>query len=50
MGQIGRRTFLVSGAALLLAPRAARAQPADKMHRIGFVVSTSPGPRRDAFL
>ena len=50
MGQIGRRTFLVSGAALLLAPRAARAQPADKMHRIGFVVSTSPGARRDAFL
>lgn len=50
MKRIGRRIFLVSGTALLLAPRAARGQRAPRIPRIGFVVSTSPGPRQDAFL
>jgi putative tryptophan/tyrosine transport system substrate-binding protein len=50
MGQVGRRKFLVTGGALLVAPLAAEAQRAERVYRIGFVSPTSPGARNVAFL
>jgi putative ABC transport system substrate-binding protein len=45
-----RRRLLLAAGALLLAPLAGRAQRADRPPRIGFVSSTAPGPRTDAFV
>ncbi len=50
MRHVGRRKFLVAGGALLVAPLAAEAQRAERLHRIGFVSPTPPGPRNNAFL
>lgn len=54
MNQAGRRRFLAAEGALLVAtlvaPLAAGAQRAARLHRIGFVSPTQPGPRNDAFL
>jgi putative ABC transport system substrate-binding protein len=45
-----RRVLLVAGAVALAVPLAALAQRAQRMPRIGFVSSTAPGPRNEAFL
>jgi putative ABC transport system substrate-binding protein len=50
MGNVGRRRFVVGWAALLAVPIATVAQRADKRARIGFVSSTAPGARSEAFL
>jgi putative ABC transport system substrate-binding protein len=50
MRSAGRRTFLVTGAALLVAPLTAEAQRAERAYRIGFVSPTPPGPRNVAFV
>ncbi|KPK04142.1 MAG: hypothetical protein AMJ64_14310 [Betaproteobacteria bacterium SG8_39] len=50
MAQAGRRRLLRAGSALLLVPLVAAARQAGKVHRIGFVSPTSPGPRDAAFL
>jgi putative ABC transport system substrate-binding protein len=50
MGKVGRRSFLVAGGALLVAPLAAETQRAERIYRIGFVSPTPPGPRNEAFL
>jgi ABC-type uncharacterized transport system substrate-binding protein len=39
-----RRTFIATAAGLLAAPLAAEAQPAGKLHRIGFLRRTAPEP------
>jgi putative ABC transport system substrate-binding protein len=39
-----RRRFLLAAGALLTAPLAARAQPAGRIHRIGFLRRTAPEP------
>lgn len=43
-----RRRLLLATGALLIAPGSARAQRA-RVHRIGFISPTAPGPRNDAF-
>lgn len=45
-----RREVLLAGAGLLAAAALARAQPARKIHRIGFVLPTARGARHDAFI
>ena len=50
MSQRGRRKILAAAGALLVAPRAAQAQRAERIYRIGFVSPTSPGVRNIAFL
>lgn len=50
MGKVERRKILLAAAALLVAPLAAGAQRAERMPRIGFVSSTAPGLRNEAFL
>jgi putative ABC transport system substrate-binding protein len=50
MGKVGRRSFLVAGGALLVAPLVAEAQRAERVYRIGFVSPTPSGPRNEAFL
>ena len=42
MSQVGRRQFLIAGTALLVAPCAARAQRTEKVHRVAWVLTTSP--------
>ncbi len=42
MGQVLRRQFLMAASALLAAPRTARAQRAEKMHRVAWVLTVSP--------
>lgn len=41
---------MLAGAALVLAPFAASAQPAGRIYRVGFVSPTGPGRRNEAFL
>jgi putative ABC transport system substrate-binding protein len=50
MRNAGRRKFLLAGGALLAPSFAVRAQQATRVPRIGFVSSTAPGPRDEAFL
>ncbi len=47
---MNRRDTLVALLSLGTAPLAAEAQRAERVHRIGFVSPTSPGPRNIAFL
>lgn len=50
MGQVGRRRFLAALVALLAAPLPAKAQQAEKVHRIGFLrPAQPPAPWMDAF-
>ena len=44
MSEGQRRKFLLAAGALLTAPLAARAQPAGRIHRIGFLRRTAPEP------
>lgn len=44
MSEGQRRKFLLAAGALLTAPLAARAQPAGRIHRIGFLRRTTPEP------
>ena len=49
MGDLRRRRFLLTAAALLAAPRAAEAQRSSRPYRIGFLSPVAPGARDAAF-
>ena len=53
MGQFRRRQFLIAAGAFIAAPRAAKAQQAGKLYRIGYLGNTASTPEtlalRDAF-
>jgi putative ABC transport system substrate-binding protein len=50
MPRSARRRFLAAGAALVVAPLAARAQRGGRIPRIGFLSPTQRGPRDEAFV
>jgi putative ABC transport system substrate-binding protein len=50
MRRPGRRQFLVAVGTLLAAPIGAGGERARRVHRIGFVSPTTPGPRNEAFM